>query len=130
MDRARVLLRHRDSLVMLALPCRVWPILVCWRLIPEHAPRHRFPLFRGIAGLAAMVGIAWLRGGLVVSVPGRRPTRWTSYLGPGRVLFGLLVLWLIAKLIFVHAVIPHRNADRRPRAKGEQLAAVVPAGQV
>jgi len=121
---------ERGRRLLQTLHCWVWPNLLFWSIIPEHAPRHSFPLFPGIAGLAAMVCIAWLRGGLGVGVPRRRPTRWTSYLGPGRVLFGLLVLWLIAKLVFVHAVIPYRNADRRPRAKGEQLAAVVPAGKV
>src|SRR5207237_10578180 len=82
-ERARRLLQ--------ALHCWVWPNLFFWTIIPEHAPRHSFPLFPGIAGLAAMVWIAWLRGGLGVGVPRRRPTRWTSYLGPGRILFGLLV---------------------------------------
>jgi hypothetical protein len=43
------------------------------------------------------------------------------------VLAGILVFWLVAKVAFVEAVIPARNQNRQPRAKGERLDALVPA---
>ncbi len=47
----------------------------------------------------------------------------------GRVLLALLLLWLAAKLVFVHAIVPSRNPARQPRLKGEQIAALVPPGR-
>src|SRR5207245_2119870 len=45
------------------------------------------------------------------------------------VLAGFLVLWLAAKLVFVQAVIPMRNLNREPHAKGERIASLVPPGK-
>ena len=111
---------ERGRRLLQALHCWVWPNLVFWTVIPEHAPRHSFPLFPGIAGLAAMVWIAWLTGKLPWAANRFRPR-------PGMVLVGLLVCWLIAKVVFVEAITPARNQTRQPRAKGERLAALVPA---
>ncbi len=111
---------ERGRRVLQALHCWVWPNLLFWSIIPEKAARHSFPLFPGIAGLAALVWIAWLTGRL----------RWPwPRLAPGKVLVGGLVVWMGVKLAFVHAVVPHRNQDREPRAKGELLARLVPAGE-
>jgi hypothetical protein len=41
----------------------------------------------------------------------------------------ILVAWVGAKFVFVHAVVPQRTAVREPRDKGEQLAALVPPGR-
>jgi 4-amino-4-deoxy-L-arabinose transferase-like glycosyltransferase len=122
-ERARRLLQ--------ALHCWTWPNLFFWSIIPEHAPRHSFPLFPGITGLAALVWFAWLSGRL------RWPLQtWPSWLsvrrggncalGPARVLLAILACWLVVKLVFVYAVIPARLQNREPRAKGELLAALVP----
>jgi hypothetical protein len=43
-------------------------------------------------------------------------------------LCALLVFWLAAKAVFVHVVVPARDHDRQPRAKGETISACVPAG--
>jgi hypothetical protein len=48
---------------------------------------------------------------------------------PARVLIGGVVLWLGVKAAFVHAVVPQRNQDREPRAKGALLARLVPRGE-
>jgi hypothetical protein len=103
-----------------ALHCWVWPNLLFWTIIPEKAARHSFPLFPGIAGLAALVWVAWLKGQL----PWR--LRWVR---PAQVLIGGVVLWLGVKLAFVHVVVPLRNQDREPRAKAALLARRVPAGE-
>src|SRR5262249_21744553 len=129
--------------------CWTWPNVFFWSIIPEHAPRHSFPLFPGIAGLAAFVWVAWLTGKMpwpltaskVVdadrqsrSSAGVFTKRWRRVTGmalrfgakPGSVLLGMLTLWLVAKVAFVEVVVPARLHNREPRAKGERLAALVP----
>jgi 4-amino-4-deoxy-L-arabinose transferase-like glycosyltransferase len=111
---------ERGRRLLQALHCWAWPNLLFWSVIPEHAQRHSFPLFPALSGLAAMVWLAWLSGRLRWPVPRLRPQD---------VAIGLLGLWLVVKIGFVEGWVPSRNRDRAPRAKGEQLAAVVPAGQ-
>src|SRR5262249_20546957 len=111
-DRGRRLLQ--------ALHCWTWPSLLFWSVVPEHALRHSFPLFPGLAGLSAMVWVALLTGKL------RWPLR---RLQPRSALVGLVGVWLLAKVVFVEAVLPARNPNRAPHAKGEAFAAAVPAGQ-
>jgi hypothetical protein len=108
---------ERGRRLLQALHCWAWPNLVFWSVIPEHAQRHSFPLFPALSGLAALVWLAWLTGRL----------RWPlARVRPGTVLVGLLAAWLVAKLVFVEAWVPARNVTRAPRAKGEQIAALVP----
>jgi 4-amino-4-deoxy-L-arabinose transferase-like glycosyltransferase len=114
-----------------ALHCWTWPNLFFWTLIPEHAIRHSFPFFPGIAGLAAFVCVAWLRGEAVWPRWGfGRLAASLPWATPGRILAVYLALWLVVKLVFVHAVIPARNLHREPRAKGQLLARLVPAGEI
>jgi hypothetical protein len=111
-DRGRRLLQ--------ALHCWTWVNLAFWSVVPGHRPRHALPLQPGLAGLAALVCVAWLSGRLRWPLP-RVPAR--------RVLVGVLVAWLVVKLAYVHAVLPDRNRDRHTRDTGERLAALVPAGE-
>jgi 4-amino-4-deoxy-L-arabinose transferase-like glycosyltransferase len=111
---------ERGRRLLQALHCWAWPNLFFWSVIPEHALRHSFPLFPALSGLAAMVWLAWLTGRLRWPVPRVRPQD---------VLLALLGLWLVVKIGFVEGLVPARNHDRAPRAKGEQLAEVVPPGQ-
>jgi 4-amino-4-deoxy-L-arabinose transferase-like glycosyltransferase len=111
---------ERGRRLLQALHCWAWPNLLFWSVIPEHALRHSFPLFPAFSGLAAMVWYAWLSGRL----------RWpAARVRPGPVLAGLLGLWLLVKVGYVEGLVPARNRDRAPRAKGEQIAALVPAGR-
>jgi 4-amino-4-deoxy-L-arabinose transferase-like glycosyltransferase len=110
---------ERGRRLLLLLHCWTWPNMLLWSLPTEHAPRHSFPLFPGIAGLSALVWVAWLRGRL--HWPWPRTT-------PARVLAGVVLAWLVVKLVFVQVVVPHRNASRQARARGEVLARLVPAG--
>jgi 4-amino-4-deoxy-L-arabinose transferase-like glycosyltransferase len=113
---------ERGRRLLQALRCWAWPNVLIWSLMSEHAPRHSFPLFPAIAGLGAMVWLAWLQGKL--------PWGWLR-IRPAPTLVVLLVLWLGAKAVFVHAWVPNqRNVSRQPRAKGQLLAALVPPGQV
>jgi hypothetical protein len=111
---------ERGRRLLQALHCWVWPNLLFWSIIPEKATRHSFPLFPGIAGLAAMVWLSWLSGRLTWPWP---------RLSPGKVLVGGIALWFGVKLAFVHTVVPQRNQDREPRAKGGLLAQLVPPGE-
>jgi 4-amino-4-deoxy-L-arabinose transferase-like glycosyltransferase len=94
-----------------------WPNLLFWSVVPGHHLRHAMPLQPGLAGLAAMVWIAWIDGRLRWPLP---------RLKPGRVFLALIVLWLTVKLVFVHTIVSSRDATRQPRHKGEQIAALVP----
>ncbi len=118
-----------------ALHCWTWPNLLFWSLVPEHAPRHSFPLFPGLTGLAILVWIAWFTGRL--ACPARRPRAITVFVA-------LLAAWLVLKVGFVEAWVPIRDGRangwlklcgmearpiRDPNGKAEQLAALVPADQ-
>ncbi|MFL5245801.1 MAG: ArnT family glycosyltransferase [Gemmataceae bacterium] len=118
-----------------AMHCWVWPNMLFWSIIPDHASRHAMPLCPGISGLAAMVWLAWLTGKMTWPIRGLRPVP---------MLGGFLACWMLLKVFFVEAVIPRRNgeklplleivsptqkAPREPRAKAAQIAKLVPAGQ-
>jgi len=115
-----------------AMHCWTWPNLLFWSLMPQHSLRHSFPLVPGIMGLAALVWIGWLkdwRGG-GVSPPRKTITQGAHAPRSPAYLATMLVLWLVMKITFVHAVMADRDANRQPRARGEQLAALVPVDQV
>src|SRR5205085_1857368 len=103
----------RGRFLLQALHCWTWPNMIVWSLMTEHTPRHSFPLFPGIAGLAIMVWIAWFTGRM------SWPLRRVSAL---RFFTAALALWLTAKAVFVFAIMPVRNASRQPQAKGALLA--------
>jgi 4-amino-4-deoxy-L-arabinose transferase-like glycosyltransferase len=104
-----------------ALHCWTWPNMLFWSLPTEHTPRHSFPLFPGLAGLAAMVILAWMNGKLAWRVPRIRP---------GQVLAVLVAAWLLLKIMYVQVAPPHHAGARQPRDKGELLAGLIPLGQV
>ncbi len=94
----------------------LWVNLLFWTIVPGHRPRHLLPAQPAVAALACLVCFAWARC---------RPERHSVQ---RRLLVGLFAGWLAVKLIFVAAVLPARQARRQPRAAGERLAALVPAG--
>jgi 4-amino-4-deoxy-L-arabinose transferase-like glycosyltransferase len=111
---------ERGRRLLQFLHCWTWPNLLFWTVVPGHHLRHAMPLQPGLAGLAAMVWIAWLDGRLRWPLPRLRP---------GTVFLALLMLWLMVKLLFVHAIVPCRNPARQPSLKGEQIASLVPPHQ-
>jgi len=131
-DRGRRLLQ--------AFHCWIWPNLLFWTVIPEHATRHSFPLFPGLAGLAAFVWIGWLRGFRLPSwqlafhrlsmFSPASTKKGATRLSIARLFVGLVVVWLVVRLVYVEGVLPLRNPARQPKEKGEQLAALVPANEV
>jgi len=116
---------ERGRRMLQALHCWLWPNLVFWTIIPEHAPRHSFPLFPAIAGLAAFVLLAWIDGRLAWPLA---RWRWLHAVRPLRCLIAVIALWLVVKLVHVHVVIPLRDQGREPTAKGQLLAQLVPEG--
>jgi len=112
---------ERGRYLLQALHAWLWPNLIFWSFIAEHTPRHSFPIYPAISGMAAMVWLGWSNGLL----------RWSlGRLRPAGVLATLLVCWMGIKLLHVHVVVPARNQVRQPRAKGLEIAAAVPGDEV
>jgi 4-amino-4-deoxy-L-arabinose transferase-like glycosyltransferase len=111
----------RGRRLLQALHCWAWPSMLFWSLPTEHTPRHSFPLFPGLSGLAALVMLAWLTG--------RLPWRWPR-LRPRQILLWSLVCWLILKVVYVEYYLPSRQRRDGPRAAAQALAALVPGGRV
>jgi 4-amino-4-deoxy-L-arabinose transferase-like glycosyltransferase len=105
----------RERRLLQAMHCWVWPHVLFWSLPTEHTPRHSFPLFPGLAGLAAIVWLAWYDGRL----------RWPR-LRPAQLLAASLALWFCLKVFFIHHVMPERIAEREATAKGTLIASLVP----
>ena len=118
--RFALLWDERGRRLLQALHCWVWPNLLFWSLVPGHRFRHGLPLQPGLAGLAAMVWIAWLTGRLRWPLP---------RIKPAHVFIGLLAGWLVVKVAYVQIIVPDRDGDRSPGAKAEQIAALVPEGE-
>jgi hypothetical protein len=111
---------ERGRRLLQALHCWVWPNLLFWSFVPGHHIRHGMPLQPGLAGLAAMVWIAWLTGRL-------RWPRW--FVKPAYIFVGLLIAWLAVKVVFVQAIVPDRDVKRSPRTTAERIAEIVPEGE-
>jgi 4-amino-4-deoxy-L-arabinose transferase-like glycosyltransferase len=103
--------------LLAALHCWVWPQVLFWSLVTEHTPRHSFPLFPGMAGLAVLVWHAWRT---------ERLPWWTPRIAPARLLAGAACVWLLVKIAYVEGVVPHRDWRRQTSHKAAVLAAFVP----
>jgi 4-amino-4-deoxy-L-arabinose transferase-like glycosyltransferase len=112
---------ERTRRLLLLCQAWLWANLLFWTLAPGHRPRHLLPAQPALAILAALVWIAWLIGRLHWPI---------ARIRPAHVLVGLLATWLAVKLVFVAAVLPVRHLHRNPRASGERLACIVPAGEM
>ena len=112
---------ERGRRLLQALHCWVWPNLLFWSVVPGHHFRHGLPLQPGLAGLAAMVWIAWLTG----------CWRWPlSRLKPGHVFVGLLAAWLVVKVAYIQVLVSDREEGRSARATAARIAALVPDGDI
>ena len=55
---------------------------------------------------------------------------WPCKRAAGRTIFrATIIAWILVKVVHVHAVLPNRNAGREPKAKGQELASLVPPGE-
>ena len=48
---------------------------------------------------------------------------------PATILIMLVVVWIVVRLIYVHAITPSRDFARQPREKGQRIAELVPREQ-
>jgi 4-amino-4-deoxy-L-arabinose transferase-like glycosyltransferase len=112
---------ERGRRLLQALHCWAWPNILFWSLPTEHTPRHSFPLFPALSGLAAFVVLAWLTGRL----PWRLPR-----VTPRQLLVGMLALWLVVKVAYVQVEVPRRQVRGGPRAAAAALAELVPGGWI
>jgi 4-amino-4-deoxy-L-arabinose transferase-like glycosyltransferase len=112
---------ERGRRLLQAMHCWAWPSMLFWSLPTEHTPRHSFPLFPGLSGLATFVVLGWMTGRL----PWRLPR-----VSPRQVLVGILVCWLVVKLVLVEVIVPRRHPWGGPRAAGEAIAELIPAGRI
>jgi Dolichyl-phosphate-mannose-protein mannosyltransferase len=137
----------RAHTLLQALHCWTWPNMVFWSLVPEHSPRHSFPLFPGLAGLAAFVWLALFQRKNAVAAWHALSLRraWhrllrfpTPFEDSGRatrtsrayaLFFCVLAAWVVVKLSFVQVVLPARNQGRDIRQKAAVLDRHVPAGE-
>ena len=119
----RELWDERGWRLVQALHCWAWPSLLFWSFVPQHSPRHSFPLFPALAGLAALVWIA------ACGVAGSEHFPLSRKRRPAVMLASILVGWLAVKVVFVHTIVPARTAERQPRERGELLAEIVPPGK-
>ena len=136
-----VALDPRGRLLWQALHCWAWPNLLIWTFLPDPSARHAAPLLPAFAGLATLVCIRMLgeRGALAprgaandprLELPrGANAPRSPSMRFATTALPVFLVGWLVVKLAFVSVIVPGRTAERQPRVKGAEIAAVVPAGR-
>jgi 4-amino-4-deoxy-L-arabinose transferase-like glycosyltransferase len=108
---------ERGRRLLQLLHCWTWPNLSFWSVVPGHHLRHALPLQPGLAGLAALVWIAWLDGRLRWPVPALRPAP---------VFLTLMALWLAVKITFVTLIMPARDSLRESNRKGQEIAALVP----
>jgi 4-amino-4-deoxy-L-arabinose transferase-like glycosyltransferase len=97
--------------------CWLWPNLVFWSLVPNHAPRHSFPVTPALAGLAALVCLKYTGAQL----------RWPFWrISAAKSLAAVLACIVVAKVSFVTLVLPERTRARQPQKTGEILANLVP----
>lgn len=103
----------RGKLLLQLLHCWTWPNLLFWSLVPNHNVRYVLPLSPGLMGLGVMGLVGTLQS------PSRLKGGLVAFLG----------CWLLAKLVFVQVVVPHRTMHRNPEPIAAQLRELVPPDQ-
>jgi 4-amino-4-deoxy-L-arabinose transferase-like glycosyltransferase len=101
------------------LHCWIWPSLLFWALPAQHHVRYVLPIAPAITILGVIVLSHWMTG-----TPGRRSV------SPKVGLIAAVLAWAVVKVVFVEAVVPERTAGRNARETGEQLARLVPPGEI
>jgi len=110
-DRSRILVQF--------LHCWMWPNLLFWALPAQHNVRYVLPLCPAITLLGVIFILRW------VTIPGVR-----RILAPRAALASVLCAWLVVKVIYVEAVVHDRTANRNARETGQEIARLVPEGQI
>jgi 4-amino-4-deoxy-L-arabinose transferase-like glycosyltransferase len=90
--------------------CWLWPNVLFWSLLPEHAARYVFPIAPAFALLVAV----------------HSPSRWLT---PRR-LVSVFGAWLLVKLVFVVWIMPLRTNPDAVAATVQELREKVPSGVI
>jgi len=109
-DAGRSLLRF--------LHCWAWPSLLFWAIVPNHNVRYALPISPALMGLGVMGLWAWLR-----------QCEATGLQRAKIAVVAFLVLWLIAKIVFVEVVVPQRASKRNAEPIGLALRTLIPPGE-
>jgi 4-amino-4-deoxy-L-arabinose transferase-like glycosyltransferase len=110
-----------ERMLVQFLHCWAWPNLLFWSLPAQHHVRYVLPVAPAMTLLGVIVILKWSDGLLPA---GRRST------SPRVALLCALIVWAAVKVVFVESVVPARTANRNARQTGEQLARLVPPGQI
>jgi hypothetical protein len=102
------------------LHCWLWPNLLFWSLPAQHHVRYVLPVAPAMTLLGVIVLSHWMSG-----VVGTR-----RFVSPRAGLIAAVLAWAVVKVMFVQAVVPERTAGRHARDTGEQLARLVPPGEI
>jgi len=116
----RTLTDPERTLVQL-LQCWIWPNLLFWALPSQHHVRYVLPVAPAITLLGVIVILKWSEA---IATTGRR------FSSPRVALFCALLAWATVKVVFVESVVPARTAGRNARETGEQIARLVPPGDI
>jgi 4-amino-4-deoxy-L-arabinose transferase-like glycosyltransferase len=111
-------LDDRTRLLVQLLHCWAWPNLLFWSLPAQHNVRYVLPIAPAITLLGIIVILRWVEN-----------AKW-RFTSPRSILIATLVLWMTVKVVFVVAIVPSRTAGRNARETGEQLARLVPPGEI
>lgn len=98
-----------------------WPNLLFWSLPAQHNVRYVMPICPAITLLGVIVLGRWLRS-ISAGPPPKAYAR--------AAIISLVVVWAATKVAFVESVLPARTAERNARETGNQLAALVPEGEI
>jgi 4-amino-4-deoxy-L-arabinose transferase-like glycosyltransferase len=101
------------------LHCWAWPNLLFWSLPAQHNVRYVLPICPAITLLGVIVLFKWSTSPAASRPPFARTGLLLS-----------ILLWLSVKVVFVEWIIPARTAGRNARETGQQLARLVPEGEI
>jgi 4-amino-4-deoxy-L-arabinose transferase-like glycosyltransferase len=110
-----------ERMLVQLLHCWAWPNVVFWSLPAQHNVRYVLPVAPAITLLGVIFIGQWI---------GRRTShgRWT--ISARAALFAVLIAWIVVKVVFVEVATPNRTAGRDARPTGEELARLVPSGEI
>jgi 4-amino-4-deoxy-L-arabinose transferase-like glycosyltransferase len=109
-----------ERMLVQLLHCWVWPNLLFWSLPAQHHVRYALPVAPAITLLGVIVVSHW--------IPGAGSFR--RFVSPRAALIATVLAWAVVKVVFVEAAVPQRTAGRGAHETGEQLARLVPQGEI
>jgi 4-amino-4-deoxy-L-arabinose transferase-like glycosyltransferase len=114
-------LNDRERMVVQLMHCWAWPNLLFWSLPAQHHVRYVLP----VAPAITLLGVIVLAHGTTGLAKGGR-----RFASPRAGIVVAVLAWAVVKVAFVEAVVPERTGGRNARQTGEQLARLVPPGEI